>query len=67
VVEHIEGKDALVVWRKKLVLTIARKDIVLNQQYTRDLISLIHYSIGEYVMTHERYTVDCDAREYNHE
>jgi hypothetical protein len=35
VVEHIEGKDALVVLWKSLVLRIARKDIVLNQQYMR--------------------------------
>jgi hypothetical protein len=35
VVEHIEGKDALVVLWKRLLLRIARKDIVLNQQYAR--------------------------------
>jgi hypothetical protein len=35
VVEHIEGKEALVVLGKRLVLRIARKDIVLNQQYSR--------------------------------
>jgi hypothetical protein len=35
VVESIEGKEALVVLWKRLVLRIARKDIVLNQQYMR--------------------------------
>jgi len=35
VVEQIEGKDALVMLWKRLVLRIARKDIVLNQQYSR--------------------------------
>ena len=35
VVEHIEGKDALVVLWKRLLLRIARKDIILNQQYIR--------------------------------
>jgi hypothetical protein len=35
VVEHIEGKEALVVLGKRLELRIARKDIVLNQQYSR--------------------------------
>ncbi|MGB8493646.1 MAG: hypothetical protein WCE53_04530 [Candidatus Acidiferrum sp.] len=35
VVEHIEGKETLVVLGKRLELRIARKDIVLNQQYMR--------------------------------
>jgi preprotein translocase subunit YajC len=35
VVEQIEGKQALVVLGKRLELRIARKDIVLNQQYSR--------------------------------
>lgn len=35
VVEQIEGKEALVVLWKSLVLRIARKNIVLNQQYSR--------------------------------
>jgi hypothetical protein len=35
VVEQIEGKEALVVLGKRLELRIARKDIVLNQQYSR--------------------------------
>lgn len=35
VVEQIEGKEALVILGKRLVLRIARKDIVLNQQYAR--------------------------------
>ena len=35
VVEQIEGKEALVVLGKRNVMKIARKDIVLNQQYSR--------------------------------
>ena len=35
VVDHIEGRDALVVLWKRLALRIARKDIVLNHQYSR--------------------------------
>lgn len=35
VVEQIEGKEALVVLGKRILLRIARKDLVLNQQYAR--------------------------------
>jgi hypothetical protein len=35
VVEHVEGKEALVVLGKRLELRIARKDIVMNQHYAR--------------------------------
>jgi len=35
VVEHIEGREAVVVLGKRIVLKIRRKDIVVNQQYSR--------------------------------
>jgi preprotein translocase subunit YajC len=35
VVEHADDQEALVVLGKRLVLRIALKDIVLNQQYMR--------------------------------
>lgn len=35
VVEHIEGKEAVVVLGKRIALRIALRDVVLNQQYAR--------------------------------